>query len=262
MLPLYLSLIGIILAALAEAKWPRRDRDLTRLERWGSALSLLTIGSIVSRVILPVGLIGLALWLETYGIGLFNMVDSPLWLEVIIALLLLDLAIWAQHLAMHRVECLWRFHRVHHTDPDFDVMTALRFHPGELVISLLWKGLVIALLGASPWAVLIFVTALSLAAVFNHANLGVPIHIDRWLRLFIVTPDMHRVHHSVYPVEGHCNFGFFIPWWDRVFGLYQAEPRDGHTGMRLGHEHWRGADDQALGALLAQPFQSEPPRQN
>lgn len=246
-------LIPLVILMVAEAVWPRRTRTLSRVSRWPSAALLLGSGLILMRLIVPAGLVGIALYAERIEFGLFQQLDLPIWLAAMIGYVLFDLAVWAQHVAMHRVDGLWRFHRVHHADPDFDVMTALRFHPGEILISLAWKGSVVALLGVPAVFVLWYEVILNVAAMFNHSNLRLPLSLDRWLRLILVTPDMHRVHHSTDPIEANRNFGFFIPWWDRAFRLYQAAPERGHQDMEIGQTDWRTKADQSLWALLIQP---------
>lgn len=246
-------LIPLAVLVAAEAIWPRRRRELTRLARWSSALLLMGIGIVFMRLLVPAGLVGIALLADTSGFGLFNQVAAPLWLVAIGGYVLFDFAVWAQHVVMHRVDFFWRFHRVHHADPDFDVFTALRFHPGEFLISLVWKGTVIALIGAPAIFVLWYEVLLNVGAMFNHSNLKLPLSLDRWLRLGVVTPDMHRVHHSTDHVEANRNFGFFIPWWDRLFGVYQSQPASGHEEMQIGQREWRETSDQSIWALLVQP---------
>ncbi len=246
-------LIPLVILMLAEAIWPRRPRALPRSARWPGAALLLGSGLVLSRIVVPAGLVGLALWAEETGIGLFQIVDWPLWAVAVAGYVLFDLAVWAQHVAMHRVNLLWRFHRVHHADPDFDVMTALRFHPGEILISLAWKGAVVVLIGAPPVFVLWYEVILNVGAMFNHSNLALKPSVDRWLRRLIVTPDMHRVHHSTEHVEANRNFGFFLPWWDRLFRVYQDQPDLGHSDMRIGQTRWRASADQSFLSLLYQP---------
>lgn len=249
----YFFLVPLACLVLAEAAWPRRHRLMPRRARWPGAILLLATGMLLMRVIVPAGLVGLALWAQQANIGVFHHLDLPLWAVAIIGYVLFDLAVWAQHVALHKVDLFWRFHRVHHADPDFDVTTALRFHPGEMLISLAWKGAVVIALGAPAAFVLWYEVILNVGAMFNHSNLKLPAAIDRWLRLVIVTPDMHRVHHSTDHTEANLNFGFFIPWWDRLFGLYTAQPKDGHDMMEIGQKQWRDEADQSLWALLVQP---------
>ncbi|MEL7041794.1 MAG: sterol desaturase family protein [Pseudomonadota bacterium] len=250
---LWLFLIPLGILVLLEALWPRRRRVLSRQARWPGALLLLGIGMILTRLIAPAGLVGLAAWAGANNIGLLPQLNVPIWAIALLGYVVFDFAVWAQHVAMHRFDILWRFHRVHHADPDFDVMTALRFHPGEILVSFLWKGAIVVLIGVPAIFVLWYEVALNLGAMFNHANLRLPTWIDRWLRWFIVTPDMHRLHHSTDHQEANRNFGFLIPWWDRLFRLYQAQPQAGHERMEIGQKTWRGASDQSLLALLLQP---------
>lgn len=246
-------LIPLIGLMIAEAIRPRRPRALPRSARWPGAILLLGTGLLLTRVLVPAGLVGIALWADSVGIGLFQILEAPFWAMALIGYAVFDLAVWAQHVAMHRVNFLWRFHRVHHADPDFDVTTALRFHPGELLISLAWKALVVVLLGVPAILVLWFEVILNVGAMFNHSNLKLSERVDRWLRLFVVTPDMHRVHHSTEHIEANRNFGFFLPWWDRLFRLYKAQPNNGHLDMRIGQTRWRARAEQSFWALLSQP---------
>ncbi|MEQ9317484.1 MAG: sterol desaturase family protein [Henriciella sp.] len=217
-------------------------------------MSLLVVGAVLSRLIVPAGLAGLALWADSQSIGLFNLIDLPLWLVAAMSLLLLDLGVWAQHVLMHHVPVLWRMHRVHHADPHIDVSTALRFHPAEILFSLGWKAALVVAFGIPAWAAFVFEVALNAFAQFNHANWNVPRRADRWLRQIIVTPDMHRVHHSTEQAEANRNFGFCLSVWDRLFRLYKAQPDRGHDDMVIGQQDWRAARDQAPLQLLVQPL--------
>ena len=239
---------------MLEEVWPRRGRLLARYQRWPQALGMVMIGTFLSRLLLPIGLVGVALWADRIGFGLLNIVESPAIFELGVAILLLDFTVWGQHWCLHKVSFFWRFHRVHHTDIDFDTFTALRFHPGELVLSLIWKGLVIIGLGAPAFAIIVFEIALSSVAIFNHSNLALPKRVDQIMRLFIVTPDMHRVHHSSDPSEGLHNYGFLIPWWDRLAGCYRAAPKQSHTLMEIGQSEWRAPEDNRFLNLLWQPL--------
>jgi sterol desaturase/sphingolipid hydroxylase (fatty acid hydroxylase superfamily) len=192
---------------------------------------------------------------EARGWGLFNGMEAPFWLAFIASLLLLDLIIYAQHVVFHKIPLLWRLHRMHHTDLDFDVTTALRFHPLEIVLSMLIKLAVVILLGAPAVAVMVFEVILNATAMFNHGNVGLPPWLDQRLRWLLVTPDMHRVHHSVLVEETDSNFGFNLPWWDRLFGTYRDQPREGHTGMTIGLDYFRDEWATRLDRLLLQPFQ-------
>ncbi len=254
---LRLSIFAIVLVAmvLAEALWPRRTRSMPRVGRWFANAAIVVIDAAVVRLLLPVAAVGAAMFAAERGIGLFALLAVPEWFAVIATLILLDLAIWAQHVVFHRVPLLWRFHRVHHTDVDLDASTALRFHPIEILISMIIKiGLVLAL-GAPPAAVVLFELILNGMAVFNHANVALSPTLDRILRLVIITPDVHRVHHSMRVDETNSNFGFNLSVWDRLFHTYRAQPRDGHNAMTIGLEEFRAPADSRLDRLLLQPFQ-------
>ncbi len=240
---------------LWEQRQPRRTLSLPRTRRWPANLGIIVVDSIVLRLVFPILAVGVAGLAEARGWGLFNGMEAPFWLAFIASLLLLDLIIYAQHVVFHKVPVLWRLHRMHHTDLDFDVTTALRFHPLEIVLSMLIKLAVVILLGAPAVAVMVFEVLLNATAMFNHGNVGLPPGLDRRLRWLIVTPDMHRVHHSVRVEETDSNFGFNLPWWDRLFGTYRDQPREGHTGMTLGLEFFRDGRATQLSGLLLQPFQ-------
>ena len=197
---------------------------------------------------------GLALLAESEGWGLLNRIDLPVAVSVAVAVMLLDLAIYLQHVMFHAVPALWRFHMVHHADQDFDLTTGIRFHPIEILLSIVIKSGVIAALGPPPAAVFLFAVLLNATSMFNHANVGLRTGIDRWLRWILVTPDMHRVHHSVEIDESNSNFGFNLPWWDRLFGTYRAQPRAGHEAMVLGVEHLQEPEPKRLLELLTLPF--------
>lgn len=185
---------------------------------------------------------------------MFHGLNAPFWLALPASLLILDLAIYTQHVVFHKVAVLWRLHRMHHTDLDFDVTTALRFHPLEIVLSMLIKLVLVTLLGVPAVAVMLFEVILNATAMFNHGNVGLPRRLDRALRWILVTPDMHRIHHSIRPEETDSNFGFNLPWWDRLFGTYRDQPRDGHAGMTIGLEYFRDRRATRLYGLLLQPF--------
>ncbi|HMW31367.1 MAG TPA: sterol desaturase family protein, partial [Plasticicumulans sp.] len=191
------------------------------------------------------------------GWGLLRALAVPAPLAGMLSLLLLDLAIWAQHVAMHRVPLLWRLHRVHHTDTDFDTSTALRFHPLEIGLSMLWKIVLVLALGAPVAAVAGFELLLSACALFNHANLALPAPVDAWLRRVLITPDVHRIHHSIHRDETDSNFGFSVVWWDHLFGTWRSAPRDGHATMTIGLDGFRAPQAQRLGALLLQPLRRD-----
>jgi len=209
------------------------------------------------RVLLPITAVGLALIAEAHGIGLFNMIALPTWASIVLSVMLLDLAIYLQHVLFHAVPALWRLHRMHHADLEFDVTTGLRFHPIEILLSTGIKLVVVAALGTPAAAVLIFEVLLNATSMFNHSNIRVPAQIDRILRWFVVTPDMHRVHHSILRRETNSNFGFNLPWWDRLLGTYRAQPAAGHEAMTIGIEQFREPRELALDRMLLQPFRGD-----
>ena len=245
-----------LLVALWEALAPRRLRRFSRAQRWPHNLGLTALNALLVRLLAPGAAIAMALAAETGRWGLLNLLPLPAWSRVVLALMLLDLAIYLQHRLFHAVPFLWRLHRVHHADPDYDLTTALRFHPLEIGLSLAVKCAAIVAIGAPALAVLVFEIVLNAAAMLNHANGRLPLAIDRRLRWLVVTPDMHRVHHSVIPRETNSNFGFNLPWWDRLFGTYRAQPAAGHTAMRIGIAGLQGADELTLARLLAQPLRT------
>jgi sterol desaturase/sphingolipid hydroxylase (fatty acid hydroxylase superfamily) len=226
---------GLLAAlSLAESLAPRRARVVPRRTHALHNLLLVAVDSFAARLVLPAGAVGVALLAEAQGLGTLHHVAWPGWLELTLALLALDLALWAQHVATHRVPLLWRLHKVHHADLDLDATSGVRFHPLEILLSLAWKAALIVALGVSPAAVVLFEVILNGMAVFNHANVRIPRALDTSLRKLIVTPDMHRVHHSVLREETNSNFGFNLVLWDHMFGTYRAEPRDGQVMLRIG----------------------------
>ena len=249
------SFVGVFAAiALWEFVAPRRPQAVHRARRWPSNLGIVALNTVLLRVVFPTSAVGLALVVEAQGGGLLHALAVPPWLAVVAAFVLLDLAIYLQHVLFHSVPVLWRLHRMHHADVEFDVTNGLRFHPLEMVLSMLIKLAVIAAIGAPPAAVLAFEVVLNAAAMFNHGNIALAPRLDRLLRWLIVTPDMHRVHHSSLPEETHSNFGFNLPWWDRWFGTYVAQPREGHAGMQLGLTMFREPGWLRLDKMLVQPW--------
>lgn len=245
-----------LLLAGAEAAAPRRARTQTRGRRWVTNWAFTLLNTLALRALafgLPLLAVGAALDAEREGWGLFNQLGWPAWLEVTLAVLILDLAIWAQHLVTHKVPILWRLHRVHHADRDIDVTTAIRFHPVEILLSMGLKIGLVYLLGPSALAVILFEIILNGTAMFNHANLKLPAGFDRVLRLVLVTPDMHRVHHSVHRHEHDSNYGFSLSIWDRLFRTYVAQPEAGHEGMTIGLQ-WQDDRPSRLGWSLRLPF--------
>ncbi len=223
-----------VIMALLEAGLPRRRLKSSRLKRWPSNWALIFLDSLLVRLVFPIGGVGLALMAQKNGWGLFGALGWAGWLAGLITFLALDLAVWFQHLMSHKVPLFWRIHRVHHADSEVDATTALRFHPIEILLSFVWKGLVIVALGGPAEAVLIFEIVLNGSAIFGHANVRIPGALDRLLRLVIVTPDMHRIHHSVLRRETDSNYGFYLSVWDRLFGTYVDQPEQGHEGMEIG----------------------------
>jgi sterol desaturase/sphingolipid hydroxylase (fatty acid hydroxylase superfamily) len=247
-----------VLAFLTIALWeilaPRRHLNFSRNIRWYSNIGMSLLNQLLLRLCFPVLLVGLAVEVQQREWGLFNLVEVPVVLAISMCLLLLDLTIYVQHIVFHRVSWLWRLHRVHHSDLDFDVTTAVRFHPVEIILSMLIKMVLVVLLGAPPLAVLIFEIVLNLTALFNHGNIFIPVKLDRVLRWALVTPDMHRVHHSAEPDETNSNFGFNLPWWDYLFKTYCPQPGKGHEEMTVGLDDFRREDKLLLPGLLLLPF--------
>ncbi len=246
------------LMAVWEFAAPRRKREHSRQWRWPHNLALLAIDIAFIRVLAPGAAIAVAMAGEVNGWGLLNVVQPPTWLGILLAVAFLDLAIYFQHVAFHAVPTLWRLHRVHHTDLDFDVTTGTRFHPLEILISTGLKCAAVAAIGAPVVAVLAFELLLNASSMFNHGNVRMPAGLDRWLRWLVVTPDMHRVHHSIVFNETSSNFGFTLPWWDRLLGTYWAQPAGGHEGMTIGVDAFRSHDDLRIDRLLIQPLLDNP----
>ncbi len=248
----------LVLIALWEILTPRRPQAIGRFLRWPNNLGLVVLDTLIVRLLFPFAGVDMAFLAQTKGWGLFNLIALPAWLVIPGAVLLLDLIIYGQHVAFHAVPSLWRLHRMHHADLEFDVTTGLRFHPGEIVLSMLIKFAAVVALGAPPLAVLVFEVLLNATSMFNHGNIRIPSRLDRWLRFVIVTPDMHRVHHSIDRRETDSNFGFNVPWWDRLFGTYRAQPALGHAGMTLGIDRFRAPRELWLDRMLLQPLRRDP----
>src|SRR6266516_7269259 len=251
--------LGIFAAVfVAMAVWelltPRRPQAIGRNWRWPNNLGVLAVDALLVRVLLPITAVGLALVAEAHGFGLFNIIALPAWASIVLSVILLDLAIYLQHVLFHAVPALWRLHRMHHADLAFDVTTGVRFHPIEILLSMLIKLAVVAALGAPALAVVLFEVVLNATSMFNHGNVRIPERLDRMLRWIVVTPDMHRVHHSVEAHETNSNFGFNLPWWDRMFGTYRSQPAAGHDAMRIGIEQFRDRSELRLDRMLLQPF--------
>lgn len=249
------AFLGIFaLVALWELIAPRRPLSMGRGVRWGSNLGIVALNTLLVRLVFPMAAAGFALVVSEKYWGLLNFINLNKGVEIIIALLVLDFAIYLQHRLFHAVPVLWRLHRMHHADLDYDVTTGARFHPIEIILSMSIKFGVILLIGAPVVAVILFEVLLNATAMFNHGNVRLPLFIDRWLRWIVVTPDMHRVHHSVIRRETDSNFGFNLPWWDRLLSTYIAQPEKGHQGMEIGLPQFRRFSDNRLDQMLLQPF--------
>jgi sterol desaturase/sphingolipid hydroxylase (fatty acid hydroxylase superfamily) len=254
--------LGIFLAvfsgvALWEIVAPRRELRQSKGTRWTNNLGLVALNAVLLRVLLPTTAVALALAVGENGMGLLNGLGIPYPVAVVLSILVLDLVIYLQHLMFHSVPVLWRLHRMHHADLDFDVTTGARFHPIEIALSMLIKLAAIAVLGPPAVAVLVFEVLLNATAMFNHGNVRIPAAWDRVLRWVVVTPDMHRVHHSIEVPETNSNFGFNLPWWDRLFGTYRAQPAAGHERMTIGIGQFRTERDLWLDRMLAIPFRDD-----
>ncbi|MDD9910108.1 MAG: sterol desaturase family protein [Ahrensia sp.] len=254
-LSVFIGLFAVL--ALSEYFKPRRKLTVSKSHRWTTNIAIVLLDSAIVRLIFPAAAVGVALWADMQGYGLFNLIEVPIWLAVLISFIALDFAIWFSHLLSHKVPVFWRFHRMHHSDRDIDVTTAIRFHPIEIVLSMMWKVLWVIALGAPAVAVIIFEIALNGTAMFNHSNLKLPLGLDRLLRLVVVTPDMHRVHHSSINRETDSNYGFNLPWWDRLFGTYIDQPELGHDGMEIGLAEWQDERPLQLGWSLSVPFREQ-----
>ena len=251
---LFVFLGVFVLIALWELAAPRRPLRVARSVRWTSNIGLVVLNTALLRLVFPAAAVGVAIMAGSQGWGLLNALGWPMWVEIVLAVVVLDLAIYCQHVIFHAVPALWRLHMVHHADLDFDLTTGVRFHPFEVVLSMVIKMAVVAALGAAPLAVILFELLLSATSIFNHGNIALPRAFDRLLRLIVVTPDMHRVHHSAIANETNSNFGFNLPWWDRLLGTYRAQPAAGHERMTIGLEQFREPRLQWLWHMLALPF--------
>ena len=237
-----------------EALGPRRRPQSSRAVRWINNLAIVALDTVLLRILFPILAVGLAIVAAQNGWGLFNMIGTPYWIALAVSIVALDFAVYLQHVMFHAVPTFWRLHRMHHADPDFDVTTGLRFHPLEILVSMGIKLGVVMALGPPAAAVVVFEVLLNLSSMFNHGNVRIPPAIDRVVRMVVVTPDMHRVHHSIHPNETNSNFGFTLAWWDRLMGTYRAQPRDGHDAMTVGIGKFGAPRDLWLDRLLMQPF--------
>jgi sterol desaturase/sphingolipid hydroxylase (fatty acid hydroxylase superfamily) len=247
----------LVLMAAWELLAPRRHHAAERPLRWSSNLGIVVLDTVLVRILVPTTAVGVALLAQARGWGLFHAFAVPAWLAVIASVILLDLAIYLQHVLFHAVPTLWRLHRMHHADLAFDVTTGVRFHPIEILLSMLIKLAIVAALGAPALAVLLFEVLLNATSMFSHGNVRLSRRLDGILRWIVVTPDMHRVHHSVDAPETNSNFGFNLPWWDRLFGTYRAQPVAGHAAMTIGIEQFRDRAELRLDRMLLQPFRED-----
>jgi sterol desaturase/sphingolipid hydroxylase (fatty acid hydroxylase superfamily) len=247
--------LGVLVVMAAwEVAAPRRRREIPRFLRWSNNLGAVIVDTLLVRLTFPVVAVGLAFVAQERGWGLLNVFDAPGGLAFVVSVLVLDLTVYLQHVMFHALPALWRLHRMHHADVEFDVSTGLRFHPLEVALSMGIKLAVVAVIGPPAAAVLAFEVLLNATSMFNHSNIRLPPAVDRILRRVVVTPDMHRVHHSIHPHETNSNFGFNLPWWDRLLGTYRPQPRDGHENMTIGIEQFRTRRDLWLDRMLIQPF--------
>lgn len=255
--PLRFAIFLAVFAVMAawEVIAPRRKLAASKTQRWTANLAILITNTVLVRAIFPAAAVGIAAFAEARGVGLLHATDLHAAVKILLALVALDLAIYLQHVMFHAVPLLWRLHRAHHADLDIDVTTGTRFHPVEMLLSMVIKTAAILVIGAPVAAVLVFEIALNASSMFNHSNVRIPQRLDSVLRWLVVTPDMHRVHHSIRGEETDRNFGFNLPWWDRLFGTYRAQPRDGHEGMTIGIPGFRDPRrSSTYTGILAIPF--------
>nr|WP_217916623.1 sterol desaturase family protein [Vibrio diabolicus] len=252
----------LLLCALWENKLPRKTLTASRGFRWVNNLSLVAVNSLIVALVMPIAAFQAAIIAQEQQWGLFNLLSLPAWLNIFLTVILLDFVIYAQHVVFHHVKPLWKIHRMHHADLDIDVTTGARFHPIEIIISMGVKIATVFILGVSPIAIVVFEIVLNASAMFNHSNAKLALSADQKLRNVIVTPDMHRVHHSVIAKETNSNFGFFLSVWDRLFGTYRAQPELGHDDVVIGIPEIRNEAEQRLDKLLTQPFRYNRRRRN
>ncbi len=254
--------VGVLsIMAMLEFVIPKRPLGFSKIKRWTTNSFFIVAGAVVIRIMaalpVPLAAVAAAYYAQTQGWGLFNMVDWPFWVELVLSLALLDMAIYFQHWASHKIPMLWMFHKVHHSDVDFDVTTAIRFHPIEIGLSMLYKIILIFLIGPAAAVVMLFEMILNGCAMFNHANIAMPKWLDSLVRLFLVTPDMHRVHHSKIREETDSNYGFSISLWDRLYGTYTAQPKMGHDLMSIGLPQHQNPEPTKILWLLKFPFMKD-----
>ncbi|MCK6264965.1 sterol desaturase family protein [Vibrio sp. ZSDE26] len=246
-----------LICATWEWLLPKKKLTQNKSVRWLNNIAIISLGSVLVSVLLPIVAYQAAVYATNEGIGLFHYLSTPTVLTIVFSVLLLDFAIYIQHIVFHRVPILWRLHRVHHADQDIDLTTGSRFHPIEILLSMLIKVSIVIALGIPPIAVVVFEVLLNVSAMFNHSNGKLSSKIDAAVRMLIVTPDMHRVHHSIMVKETHSNFGFFLSVWDKIFGTYIEQPKQGHDGMTIGLPKFRSSREQWLDRMLTQPFRKD-----
>lgn len=249
----FLGVLGVM--ASWEVLVPRRRLTMSKARRWIANLSVVVINAVIIRLLFAAGAVGAARLATEQNWGLLNHAAWPIWIEMVLGIIALDFTLYLQHVMFHAVPFFWRFHMMHHADLDFDVTTGLRFHPVEVVLSMLIKLAAIAVIGPLPEAVVAFEVLLNATSMFNHGNVRMPTAVDRALRWVLVTPDMHRVHHSILPQETNTNFGFNLPWWDQLLGTYRSQPEGGHEEMTLGLEQFRDPARLTLTGILLLPFE-------
>jgi sterol desaturase/sphingolipid hydroxylase (fatty acid hydroxylase superfamily) len=254
---------AVVFATLALWEWfaPRRALTVGRRPRWPGNLGILAIDIVAVRLLVPTAAVGVALIAATRGWGMYNLLGLPAWGGIVIGVIALDLVIYTQHYIFHHVPLLWRLHRMHHADLDIDVTTGVRFHPLEILLSLAIKIAAVAALGVPTVAVLVFEVLLNATSMFNHSNVALPPRLDAIARWLVVTPQMHQVHHSIVRAETDSNFGFNLPWWDRLFGTYRAKPAAGEQGMTIGLPVFRDRAELRIVRLLTQPFRDDAHRE-
>ena len=250
-------IVALAVLAIAEIAVPRQRNEIPRLIRWTNNFGIVIVDALLVRIAFPVAASSLAFIAQREGWGVFNILEPPFWIAFLASLLFLDFAIYLQHVVFHAVPALWRFHRMHHADLEFDVSTGLRFHPGEILISFAFKLGVVLAIGPPAAAVLVFEIVLNATSMFNHSNIRISPRADKLLRWMLVTPDMHRIHHSVDSSDNNSNFGFNLPWWDRLLGTYRKEPKVGYGNMTIGLYEFRSRRELWLDRMLAQPFRNE-----
>lgn len=248
----YIGVLGVM--ATWELFAPRRPLTASKLCRWGGNLTIVILNTVIARLLFMGGIVAMAVLAQERGWGLLSWVEGPAWLELALAVVALDFLIYWQHQVFHAMPVLWRFHMMHHSDVDLDVTSGVRFHPVEIIISMVVKSIAVIALGVAPLAVVVFEVLLNGTSLFNHSNVKIPLSLEPVLRWFVVTPDMHRIHHSTAPSETNSNYGFSLPWWDRLFGTYRAEPALGQLGMKIGLEHLAPSVCLNLFMMLRFPF--------